>query len=415
MRYRMKKMWAWVLSLGMMFLLFMCNGVEAEAAVMENVVVSDIQKYESGCLKSFVLSYEVNGFFAAADAQIAVQESSFAESDLTNLGNYAYTYNYNDWPQTPEGCGFIAWNEGGTFQRAGYGESGTITITFADGDVDLNVRKDYYFYVWTKYMELVYPDELIHAITFGTGDVTEPPIEPVPPVEPEPPVEPNQPIEPNQPGDAGNNIDAEESPSIQQSSSGTVSNTKKEEEENISLSLPVLKSINYASDELETWQEVIAAIATIEPKKLSDSQPNDTKSILKVDISSTAGFVGHEVLQTLAKREDASLHTFTGNGVAITFAGVDVKDDARAVRVTNVVSDKLENGKRVHIVDFFEKGKLETAVAFHVNLPQGADSLVDVYTEGKDGVQNHIKTMKADAAGNVAFMIDSTEKFIFEY
>lgn len=204
-------------------------------------------------------------------------------------------------------------------------------------------------------------------------------------------------------------------PAIPSEPTTSTSIVEKTEEEVPTLTLPLLKSTNYAGDELASWQEVIDALVTIEPKKLTDSKPQDTESVLKVDISSTAGFVGHEVLQTLAKKDDASLHVFTGNGVAITFAGADMKEDAKAVRVTNQVSDKEENGKRVHIVDFLEKGKMEATVAFHVNLPQGANSSVEVYTENKDGVQNHIKTMKADSTGNVAFMIDSKEKFVFKY
>ena len=228
------------------------------------------------------------------------------------------------------------------------------------------------------------------------------PAEPeTPPADPEtPPADPETP-----PSD----------PAIPSEPTTSTSIVEKTEEEAPTLTLPVLKSTNYAGDELASWQEVIDALGTIEPKKLTDSKPQDTESVLKVDISSTAGIVGHEVLQTLAKKDDASLHVFTGNGVAITFAGADVKDDAKAVRVTNKVSDKQENGKRVHIVDFLEKGKMDTAVAFHVNLPQGADSSVEVYTEDEQGIQNHIKTMKADSIGNVAFMIDSKEKFIFKY
>ena len=43
------------LSLVMMLTLFMWNGVEAEAAIVENVTVSEVQKYDSGFLKSFKL------------------------------------------------------------------------------------------------------------------------------------------------------------------------------------------------------------------------------------------------------------------------------------------------------------------------------------------------------------------------
>lgn len=402
-----KREWSLVLSFAMMVTLFMWGGVEAQAAIVENVVVSDIQKYDNGFLKSFNLSYYVGSpsFGSSAPetpARVSVQTQKFTEDDFTEFGNYAYQHNYTDWPDVPADCGFVSWNSGETFTRPATGNEHSITISFAENAIDLSETQTYYMYIWAYYDNYnsdIYPDAYVYEFTTGTGDFTgstTPPSsggsDPVTP--------PTDPVTP---------------PAAPSVSSTPAPVVEKEEEVVPTLTLPVLKSTNYAGDELASWQEVIDALVTIEPKKLTDSKPQDTESVLKVDISSTAGFVGHEVLQTLAKKDDASLHVFTGNGVALTFAGADMKDDAKAVCVTNQVSDKEENGKRVHIVDFLEKGKMETAVAFHINLPQGANSSVEIYTENKDGVQNHIKTMKTDSTGNVAFMIDSKEKFIFKY
>lgn len=512
-----KRVWSLVLSFAMMVTLFMWNGVEAKAAIVENVVVSDIQKYDNGFLKSFNLSYYV-GYPSAGTpapetpARVSVQTQKFTEDDFTEFGNYARSHNYTDWPDVPADCGFITWNSDETFIRPASGNNHSITISFAENAIDLSETKTYYMYIWAYYNNSysdIYPDAYVYEFTAGTGDFTDPTTPPssggeqdpvMPPTTPETPS--TDPVTPPYTyyvscdnrgcklyenddcnsevpantilkyGDTivctietgldvylGETLDEQLSlfnsrytipdgkytysisgdyngfaltltriiapvtppadpatPSVTPSVPSTPAPVvEKTEEEAPTLILPVLKSTNYAGDELASWQEVIDALGTIEPKKLTDSKPQDTESVLKVDISSTAGIVGHEVLQTLAKKDEASLHVFTGNGVALTFAGADTKDDAKAVCVKNQVSDKEENGKRVHIVDFLEKGKMETAVAFHVNLPQGADSSVEVYTEDEQGIQNHIKTMKTDSTGNVAFMIDSKEKFIFKY
>ena len=520
MNSKVKKLCSMALSIAMVIVLFMWNGLEAEAAIVENVEVSNVEKYDNGFLKSFALAYYV-GYPSAGTpapetpARVSVQTQKFTEDDFTEFGNYAQSHNYTDWPDVPADCGFITWNSDETFIRPASGNNHSRTISFAENAIDLNTSQTYYVYMWVYYDggpgSHVYPDAYVYEFTTGTGDFTGSTTSPGSGGEQDPvtpPADSQTPstdpftcytyyMYPTSEGcklyeDASQKVEVPANrtlkyrdtiistyeggihiylgdalvetlsplnskytipdgeytyssspgnfnepfkftltrimapvtpptdpviPSVTPSVSGTQTSVVgvKAEEEAPTLTSPVLKSTNYAGDELASWQEVIDALVTIEPKKLTDSKPQDTESVLKVDISSTAGFVGHEVLQTLAKKDDASLHVFTGNGVALTFAGADMKEDAKAVRVTNQVSDKEENGKRVHIVDFLEKGKMEATVAFHVNLPQGANSSVEVYTENKDGVQNHIKTMKADSTGNMAFMIDSKEKFVFKY
>ena len=126
-----------VLSLAMMLSLFMWNGVEAKAAIVENAAVSEVEKYDSGFLKSFKLDYHVGSpswgaGSGEADSRVAVQTRQFTESDFTDVGNYARTYNYADWPASPADCGFVAWSSVGTFTRPATGNDHSITITIDD-------------------------------------------------------------------------------------------------------------------------------------------------------------------------------------------------------------------------------------------------------------------------------------------
>ena len=166
-----------VLSLAMMLSLFMWNGVEAKAAIVESVAVSEVQKYDSGFLKSFKLDYHVGSpswgaGSGEADSRVAVQTRQFTESDFTDVGNYARTYNYADWPASPADCGFVAWSSVGTFTRPATGNDHSIIITFDDNAVSLNTTQTYYVYIWTNYDGETYPDAEVYRFTAGQGDFT---------------------------------------------------------------------------------------------------------------------------------------------------------------------------------------------------------------------------------------------------
>ena len=141
-----KKVLKILLSFAMMVTLFLWGGVEAKAAIVENVVVSDIQKYDNGFLKSFNLSYYV-GYPSAGTpapetpARVSVQTQPFTGGDFTEFGNYACDHDYEDWPDVPADCGFITWNSSGTFTRPATGNDHSITISFAENAIDLNTSQ----------------------------------------------------------------------------------------------------------------------------------------------------------------------------------------------------------------------------------------------------------------------------------
>ena len=169
------------LSLVMMLTLFMWNGVEAEAAIVENVTVSEVQKYDSGFLKSFKLDYHVGNPVSGAPSgtaasRVAVQTQQFTDSDFTDMGNYARNHNYTSWSDLPADCGFVAWSSVGTFTRPASGNNHSITVTFADNAVSLNTTQTYYVYIWTEYVNSfgsdIYPDAYVYKFTAGQGDFT---------------------------------------------------------------------------------------------------------------------------------------------------------------------------------------------------------------------------------------------------
>ena len=171
-----KKLWAAVLALAVLLGL---TTASALADVMENIQVSDIKYYSSGCLKEFTLTYTVGPGLAAADVRVSVQTVKFLErvsgyqyGDFRDNGRYARNHRYPTWPDVPADCGFIAWN-GDTFHRpASGGRTTPLHITFADGQIDCNAGQKYYLYVWANYNGNTYPDAYVMQFRTGNGSIT---------------------------------------------------------------------------------------------------------------------------------------------------------------------------------------------------------------------------------------------------
>ena len=94
--YKYSRLFATIISI-MMFIPLVANlsAVNVEAFALNNISVSNIEFYESGCLKGFSLSYTVGGTnLAPAKARISVQTQEFNDGDFTDVGNYADSHNY---------------------------------------------------------------------------------------------------------------------------------------------------------------------------------------------------------------------------------------------------------------------------------------------------------------------------------
>ena len=171
-----KKLWVIAFALAMLLGL---TASSALADVMENIQVSGIAYYDSGCLKEFTMTYDVGPGLAAADVRVSVQTVKFLENvsgyqygDFRDNGRYARNHRYPTWPDVPADCGFIAWN-GDTFHRPESGVRTTpLRITFEDGKIDCNAGKTYYLYVWANYQGNTYPDAYVMQFTTGGGSIT---------------------------------------------------------------------------------------------------------------------------------------------------------------------------------------------------------------------------------------------------
>jgi hypothetical protein len=175
--YKYSRLFATIISI-MMFIPLVANlsAVNVEALALNNISVSNIEFYESGCLKGFSLSYTVGGTnLAPADARISVQTQKFNDGDFTNTGNYAKSHSYSNWPDIPADCGFVTWNTDGTYRRVGSRESQTVSVTFNDNVVDCTqTGSTYYTYMWANWGQTsnsvkTYPDAYITSFTAGSG------------------------------------------------------------------------------------------------------------------------------------------------------------------------------------------------------------------------------------------------------
>lgn len=150
-------------------LIFTLTSASVRSIVLENIVVKDVAMYDDGSLKGFKLEFYTSLSYAAAPAQVGVHMQSFAPGALSDQGTYADAHSYPvlDSSFTPEDCQFLCWSQTGRFDRK-KGGTDKVDITFARGQVPLDVNQKYYVYLWTFYSGNWYPDYLIAE--FGTED-----------------------------------------------------------------------------------------------------------------------------------------------------------------------------------------------------------------------------------------------------
>ena len=171
-----KKLWMAMLALAVLLGL---TAASALADVMENIQVSGIEYYSSGCLKEFTMTYTVGPGLAAADVRVSVQTVKFSErvsgypyGDFRDNGRYARNHSYPTWPDVPADCGFVAWN-GDTFHRpASGGRTSPLVIRFAYGQIYCNAGQTYYLYAWANYNRNTYPDAYVMQFTTGGGGIS---------------------------------------------------------------------------------------------------------------------------------------------------------------------------------------------------------------------------------------------------
>ena len=149
----------------------------ALAAPMENISVTDVQRYENGSLKSFVLDYEAGYSYkgntiVAATMRIGIQETPFNHpsgsgdcGDFTEEGKYAKTHDHTDWNQVTG----VVWANGDGISRPATGANvDPVTISFTESTLTPVAGKTYYVYAWAKYVNPngdVYPDAFLFSFT----------------------------------------------------------------------------------------------------------------------------------------------------------------------------------------------------------------------------------------------------------
>lgn len=154
-------------------------------AAAEEINVTDATYYDSGALKSIITNFEWGS--AGATSRLVLmtnrlrsageEGTSFSYGDFTNFGYYGSMFDSFSAVEEYD-------RENGTFGIISYTEeenikgfdSNTMTISFGETDIPLNVNKIYYVYLWTSWSQTgrnpkYYPDNLFCVIRVQDGAV----------------------------------------------------------------------------------------------------------------------------------------------------------------------------------------------------------------------------------------------------
>ena len=101
-------------------ILVMPGGSTAYAAAMNNLKISSFTMSSDGYLTQVGWSWTSGSGYASAPCKLAIQETKFTSSQLTDQGSYDSAHNYRSWASasTPAECGFAGWITESAFTRS---------------------------------------------------------------------------------------------------------------------------------------------------------------------------------------------------------------------------------------------------------------------------------------------------------
>ena len=167
-----KRILSLLLAAVMLLTLLPAIGITANAEAT-NIQVFNATYYGSGALKSLDTSFGWGT--ASAPSRLVLMTKYLSSDQLTNAGSYGTMFDTfkeaKDYDSTNGTFGIIM----DSAETRLVGGTNTLSISFSEGNIPLNVNKTYYIYLWTDWAQIgtqyYYPDYLIAAIRVQDGAV----------------------------------------------------------------------------------------------------------------------------------------------------------------------------------------------------------------------------------------------------
>ncbi|MDO4531952.1 MAG: copper amine oxidase N-terminal domain-containing protein [Bacillota bacterium] len=141
------------------------------SAAATNINVSEVTYYEdNGDLEGLTIDFGWDT--ASAPSRLTVMTKKLRSAgevgtnktygDFTNLGYYGKSFqSWNDVLDNSDAFGMLYYADE---QKMSMGKTNTISVTFEEGDIPLDVNETYYVYLWTYYGGHYYPDNLFMVL-----------------------------------------------------------------------------------------------------------------------------------------------------------------------------------------------------------------------------------------------------------
>lgn len=183
-----------------------------------------------------------------------------------------------------------------------------------------------------------------------------------------------------------------------------------------SLNQDVLKSMNYKPAELTTWEQVLMALARLQPSDITNADEYGGAAVLEVNIQETSGYIPPDAVNVIAGKEGVGLHFYLGNGVSAVCMGSGIGTGYTGAGFGYTGNTARVNGKTEKTIDFEQKEWIGMPMAFHVNLENAVPGgTADIYTEDTQGNRTPVTQCTVGENGNISFMTASKEKFVIVY